>query len=69
MMSIGAGVSSSATSSARRDTATVPLVDAIRMRVTPARAAASHTRRVPSTCTAYIRWASSARCETIPARW
>ena len=46
----------------------MPLVDAITMRDTPARAAASHTRRVPSTWTAYMRCASVALCETIPAR-
>src|ERR1043165_4725437 len=41
MISTGVGVSSSATSSARRETATVPLVDAITMRETPARAGVS----------------------------
>ena len=69
MMSTGAGASSSATSSARRETATVPLVETITMRLTPARAAAAPSRRVPSTWTAYMRWASDALCETMPARW
>ncbi len=46
-MSIGVGDVSSGISSARRETATVPLVDDITMRTTPARDAASHSRRVP----------------------
>jgi hypothetical protein len=60
---------SSGFSSSRSETATVPLVDAITMRFTPALRAASHSTRVPSTWTAYMRAASAGLRDTKPARW
>ena len=69
MMSTGVGVSSSATSSARRDTATVPLVDAITMRVhAGARRRLAHQARAVDVDRVHAVRVGRRLCETIPAR-
>jgi hypothetical protein len=50
-------------------TATVPLVDAMTTRFTPASAHASSTFFVPSTCRRYSSSASPGSRETLPAQW
>ena len=46
----------------------VPLVEASTMRLHPAARAAAHSRRVPSTCTSYMRAPSSGLRETKPGQ-
>ena len=68
-MSSGVGQSSSGTMSPSLVTAIVPLVEASTIDLTPDARAVSQSTRVPSTCSLYIRCASSGSRETRPARW